>query len=105
MLVSLFAVVSSATGVSGTVMAGTGPAASSTGSGATVPTGYSGYLDFFAVDTSGTLWHTPMNGNNAWDSLGGVCTASPAAIAWAPVPASASTSSCAAAMALCGSAI
>ena len=82
MLVSLFAVVSSAASVSGTTMAGTGPAVSSTGSGATVPTGYSGYLDFFGVDTSGTLWHTPMNGNDAWDSLGGVCTASPAAIAW-----------------------
>jgi hypothetical protein len=84
MLVSLFAAVSSAASVSGTTMAGTGPAASSTSGpdAATVPTGYSGYLDFFAVDTSGTLWHTPMNGNNVWDSLGGVCTASPAAVSW-----------------------
>ena len=77
----IVAAIEEAMGPSGT-MAGTGPAASSTSSGASVPTGYSGYLDFFAVDTSGTLWHTPMNGNNAWDSLGGVCTASPAAIAW-----------------------
>jgi hypothetical protein len=81
-LVSLFAVVSSAASVSGQVMAGTGPAVSSSGTSATVPVGFSGYADFFAVDTSGTLWHTPMNGNNVWDSLGGVCTASPAAIVW-----------------------
>jgi hypothetical protein len=46
------------------------------------PPGFSGYADFFAVDTSGTLWHTPMNGNNVWDSLGGICTSSPAAVAW-----------------------
>jgi Repeat of unknown function (DUF346) len=81
-LISLLAVVSSATSVSGTVMAGTGPAATSSG-GIQAPAGYSGYADFFAVDSSGTLWHTPMNGNNTWDSLGGVCTASPAVVSWA----------------------
>jgi len=75
MLVSLFAAVSSAASVSGTVMTGTGPAASV--EWATVngqPT------DIFAVDTSGALWHTPSNGT--WDSLGGVCTASPASVSW-----------------------
>jgi hypothetical protein len=83
MLVSLFAVVSSAASVSGQTMAGTGPAATSSGGVVTVPSGYSGYADFFAVDTSGTLWHTPINGNNIWDSLGGVCTSSPGAVSWA----------------------
>ena len=73
-LVSLFAVVSSATGVSGTVMAGTGPAASVEWA----PNGQ--HTDVFAADTSGTLWHTTMDGN--WDSLGGVCTASPASVSW-----------------------
>jgi hypothetical protein len=75
MLMSLFAAVSSAASVSGTVMTGTGPAASV--EWATVngqPT------DIFAVDTSGALWHTPSNGT--WDSLGGVCTASPASVSW-----------------------
>jgi hypothetical protein len=82
MLVSLFAAVSSAASVSAQTMAGTGPAATSSGGVVTVPAGYSGYADFFAVDTSGTLWHTPMNGNNNWDSLGGVSTSSPAAVSW-----------------------
>ena len=77
MLVSLFAAVSSAASVSGTTMAGTGPAVAP--SGATPPTGFNGWFDFFAVDTSGTLWHG-ANGN--WDSLGGTCTASPAAVSW-----------------------
>jgi hypothetical protein len=73
MLVSLFAAVSSAASVSGTVMAGTGP-------GASVEWGNPQQTDIFAVDASGTLWHTSTNGN--WDSLGGVCTASPASISW-----------------------
>jgi len=76
MLISLFAVVSSAVSVSGTVMNGTGPAA--TVEWANVngqPT------DIFAVDTSGALWHTTP-GNGTWNSLGGVCTASPAAVSW-----------------------
>jgi len=77
-LVSLFAVVSSAASVSGQTMAGTGPAVSSTE--AQGPNGYGGYHDFFAVDTSGTLWHA--NGSGTWDSLGGTCTASPAAVSW-----------------------
>jgi hypothetical protein len=87
MLVSLFAVVSSAASVSGQTsgatvvgqtMAGTGPAVTS--SPLAAPAGY-GEINLFAVDTSGTLWHTPINGsNNAWDSLGGVCTSSPAAV-------------------------
>ena len=76
-LVSLFAVVSSAASVSGQTMIGTGPAVAP--SGATPPTGFNGWLDFFAVDTSGSLWHG-SNGN--WDSLGGTFTASPAAVSW-----------------------
>ncbi len=85
MLVSLFAVISSAASVSGQAsgttvaanlvgqtMAGTGPAAS-------VEHAY-GQTEIFAIDTSGALWHTPDNGN--WDSLGGVCTASPASVSW-----------------------
>jgi hypothetical protein len=91
MLVSLFAVVSSAASVSGQtsgkpaahatnlvggVMAGTGPAV--TGSNA------AGGDNLYAVDTSGTLWYTPMGGSSSgtWTSLGGVSTASPAAISW-----------------------
>ena len=76
-LVSLFAVVSSAASVSGTTMAGTGPAVTSSG-GIKAPAGYSGYVDFFAVDTNGTLWHS--NGSGSWDSLGGVSASSPAAV-------------------------
>jgi len=70
MLVSLFAVVSSAASVSGQTMTGTGPAVSVEGS--------TGYPYFFAVDTSGALWHT--SGDGTWDSIGGVCTASPASV-------------------------
>ena len=75
MLVSLFAVVSSAATVSGTVMAGTGPAAtySSVGTSALV-----------AVDTSSHVWW--MNSSGGWSSLGGVCTASPAAVSWGSTP-------------------
>ncbi len=80
MLVSLFAVVSSATSVSGQTMAGTGPAVASSNAQPPFPTGYNEYANYFAVDTSGTLWHT--NGSGNWDSLGGVCTASPAAVSW-----------------------
>jgi hypothetical protein len=82
MLVSLFAVVSSAANVSGQTMAGTGPALSSAVTeqmtGGAHPVGYGGFADYFAVDTSGALWHT--NGSGSWDSLGGVCTSSPAAV-------------------------
>jgi hypothetical protein len=75
-LVSLFAVVSSAASVSGMTMAGTGPAMTSSPYSA-------GLLDVFAVDTNGTLWHTSISGSgNAWDSLGGASTASPAAVSW-----------------------
>jgi hypothetical protein len=77
MLVSLFAAVSSAATVSGTTMAGTGPAVTS--SGGAPPAGFSGFLDYFAVDSSGTVWH---EGCSTWDSLGGVSTSSPAAICW-----------------------
>ena len=75
MLVSLFAVVSSATGVNGTVMAGTGPAVSGSNAG-------NNYV--YSVDTSGTLWYTSVapSGNGTWTPLGGVCTASPAAVSW-----------------------
>ena len=74
MLVSLFAVVSSAATVSGTVMAGTGPAAtySSVGTSALV-----------AVDTSSHVWW--MNSSGGWSSLGGSATSSPAATT--PTPA------------------
>jgi hypothetical protein len=80
MLVSLFAAVSTAASVSGAVLAGTGPAVSTEwGNNATT--------DIFAVNTSGTLWTAAIfNGgpifNGTWNSLGGVCTASPAAVSW-----------------------
>ena len=65
MLVSLFAVVSSAATVSGTVMAGTGPA------------GTTGVVMrvLVAVDTSGHVWWN----QSGWSSIGGVATSSPAA--------------------------
>jgi hypothetical protein len=72
-LVSLFAVLSSAASVSGQTMTGTGPAMSTSSYS-------SGIIDYFAVDTSGTLWHT--TGSGTWDSLGGVATSSPAAVSW-----------------------
>ena len=72
-LVSLFAVISSAASVSGQTMAGTGPAMSTS-------TYSNAVIDYFAVDSSGTVWHTTANGN--WDSLGGVATSSPAAVSW-----------------------
>lgn len=65
MLVSLFAAVSSAASVSGTTMAGIGPAATSWGVGPVL----------VAVDTSGHVWWN----ESAWSSLGGVATSSPAA--------------------------
>jgi hypothetical protein len=73
MLVSLFAVVSSASSASATTMAGTGPVVSSSNNGPW-------YI--FAVNTSGTLWYTPYGNSSTWNSLGGVCTASPAAVSW-----------------------
>jgi hypothetical protein len=69
--------------VSGQTMAGTGPAVTSSeamGQSSPYPSGFSGWADYYAVDTSGTLWHT--GGSGTWDSLGGVCTASPAAVSW-----------------------
>jgi len=73
MLVSLFAVVSSAASVSGTTMAGTGPAVTSWTK--------AGYLNILAVDANGALWNTSIapSGNGTWNPLGGVCTSSPAA--------------------------
>jgi hypothetical protein len=90
MLVSLFAVVSSAASVTGQTsgttvaanlvgqtMAGTGPASTTLWP--------NGQTDVFAVDTSGTLWNVSGlfgSGPDTWNSLGGVCTASPAAVSW-----------------------
>ena len=67
-LVSLFAVVSSAASVSGTVMAGTGPATTYAKGGIPV---------LVAVDTSSHVWS--MNGTGGWSSIGGSATSSPAA--------------------------
>ncbi|MFZ0011298.1 MAG: hypothetical protein WAL97_05265 [Halobacteriota archaeon] len=75
-LVSLFAVVGSAASVSGTTMAGTGPAVSTWF--------YNGQSNIFAVDSNGTLWDTRItpSGGGIWNSLGGVSTSSPAAVSW-----------------------
>jgi hypothetical protein len=92
-LVSLCAVASSPTSVSGQTggptaplvtklvggtLAGTGPAAS------TAFGTRNGQTEIFAVDTSGTLWNTSIvpGSNGTWNSLGGVCTSSPAAVSW-----------------------
>jgi hypothetical protein len=89
MVVSLFAVVSSAASVSGqasgtitplapnlvsSMMTDTGPAASTSFT--------TGQTQIFAVDSNGTLWNTSMalSGNGTWNPLGGVCTSSPAAV-------------------------
>ena len=74
-LVAFFAAVSSPTSVSSTTMSNTGPAVSTSF--------YNGQTNIFAVDSHGALWSTsiiPRGGS--WDSLGGVCTSSPAAISW-----------------------
>jgi len=73
MLVSLFAVVSSAASVSGTTMAGTGPAVTTWTN--------AGYVNVFAVDANGVLWNRSVmpSGSGTWKSLGGVWTSSPAA--------------------------
>ena len=75
-LVSLFAAVGSAASVSGTTMAGTGPAISTSF--------YNGQSNIFAVDSSGALWNTRItpSGGGIWNSLGGVSTSSPAAVSW-----------------------
>jgi hypothetical protein len=86
-LVSLFAVVSSAASVSGQasgktiamsppdgILAGTGPAASSSFA--------SGQWYIYAVDTNGALWYTQYGNSSTWTSLGGLATASPAAVSW-----------------------
>ena len=70
MLVSLFAVVSTATGVNGTVMTGTGPAATN---------GAGGIAVLVAVDTSGHVWWNYAGSESDWSSIGGVATSSPAA--------------------------
>ena len=87
MLVSLFSVAGSATGVSGQasgktiemsppdgILAGTGPAASSSFA--------SGQWYIYAVDTNGALWYTQYGNSSTWTSLGGLATASPAAVSW-----------------------
>jgi hypothetical protein len=90
MLVSLFAVVSSTASVSG-------KASGTTAALATKPVGVISYgpygpgvsnmwknseNDVFAVDTSGALWYRSIYSDGTWNPLGGVCTASPAAISW-----------------------
>jgi hypothetical protein len=80
MLVSLFAVVSSAASVSGQAsgttvvgqtMAGTGPAATY---------GEAGIPVLVAVDTSGQVWcMLPSNSGGGWTSIGGSATSSPTA--------------------------
>jgi hypothetical protein len=53
-------------------MENTGPAITTSG-----PAGQS---EVFAIGTNGALWHKEMQNNSStWESLGGVCTASPAA--------------------------
>ena len=74
MLVSLFAVLCSATSVSGQTMPGTGPASASSSS--------TGQWYIFAVDSSGALQYTLYGNSSTWNSLGGVCTSSPAAVSW-----------------------
>jgi hypothetical protein len=93
-LVSLFAVVSSAASVSGQANGTTaalatkpvgvisygpyGPAAASSFS--------SGQWYIFAVDSTGALQFTSYGNSSTWNSLGGVCTASPAAVSWGSTP-------------------
>ncbi len=91
MIVSLFAVVNSPATVGGqasgtaaplapnlvnATMTGTGPAAST--SFTTCET------EIFAVDANGALWYTSMapSGNGTWNSVGGMCTSSPAVVSW-----------------------
>jgi len=90
MLVSLFAAASSAASASGQANGTTaalatkpvgvisygpyGPAAASSSS--------SGQWYIFAVDPTGALQFTSYGSSSTWNSLGGVCTASPAAISW-----------------------
>jgi hypothetical protein len=75
-LISFFAAVSSPTSLSSTTMRNTGPAASTSF--------YNGQSNIFAVDSSGALWNTSImpSGGGIWNSLGGVCTSSPAAVSW-----------------------
>jgi hypothetical protein len=75
-LVSFFAAVSSPTSVSSTTMRNTGPAVSTSF--------YNGQSNSFAVDSNGSLRTTSIipNGGGIWNSLGGVCTSSPAAVSW-----------------------
>jgi hypothetical protein len=74
-LVAFFAAVSSTTSVSSTTMSNTGPAVSTSF--------YDGQSNIFAVDSHGALWSTSIiPSGGIWNSLGGVCTSSPAAISW-----------------------
>jgi hypothetical protein len=57
----------------GGILAGTGPGMSN-------PTGNTQQNYLFAVDTSGALWYRSIYSDGTWNSLGGVCTASPAAV-------------------------
>jgi hypothetical protein len=89
MLVSLFAVISSPASVSGQTSGTTGPLVTNlvggirTGTGTGVSNMWKNYEnDVFAVDTSGTLWYRSIYSDGTWNSLGGVCTASPAAVSW-----------------------
>jgi hypothetical protein len=56
------------------ILAGTGPAASSSFA--------SGQWYIYAVDTNGALWYTQYGNSSTWTSLGGLATASPAAVSW-----------------------
>jgi hypothetical protein len=92
-LFSLFAVVTSPTSVSGQASRTTVPLDASSVSG--IMTGTSpgvstvwqnGDTEIFAVATSGALWYRSLDNiepyYGAWNSLGGSCTASPAADSW-----------------------
>ena len=91
MLVSLFAVASSPPSVSGQASGTAAPVATNlvggtmTGTGPAASTSLTaGETEIFAVDPSGGLWNTSVapSGNGTWTPLGGVCTASPAAVSW-----------------------
>ncbi|MGA8071432.1 MAG: hypothetical protein WB946_08040, partial [Halobacteriota archaeon] len=91
MLVSLFAVASSPVSVSGQASGTTAPLAPNLvggtmkGTGPAASTSFTtGQTEIFAVDANGALWNTPItsSGNGTWNSLGGMCTSSPAVVSW-----------------------
>ena len=91
MLVSLFAVASSPASVIGQASGTTAPIATNlvggtmTGTGPAASTSFTtGKTEIFAVDANGALWNTPItsSGNGTWNSLGGMCTSSPAVVSW-----------------------